>query len=62
MCRRIIELREEHAEFIAQKKAEAQQAVMILERPTAAKAAQERQGHGQRHFAGRYLELTSPQV
>lgn len=46
ICRRVEELRKDHAEHIAQKKAEAQEALLVLERPTAQKAAAEKEKHG----------------
>lgn len=42
----MLELREDHAEYIAQKKAEAQEALSVMERPTAQKAASEKEKHG----------------
>ena len=47
MCRRVTELREENAELIAQRKVEAQEAVLVMERPTAAKVAAERERRGE---------------
>ena len=44
--RRVTELRQQHAEFIAQKKAEALESVSILEKPTASRLAAEKQKKG----------------
>ena len=46
ISRRVRELREEHADFIAEKKAQAEEAISILERPTSVKLAAERAKHG----------------
>ena len=45
--RRVKELRQEHSQFIEQKRAEAQEALMVMERPTAVKLAEERAKQGE---------------
>jgi hypothetical protein len=45
--RRVHELREEHADYIQQKKAEAHDAMTLLEKPVAAKVAAERERNGE---------------
>lgn len=44
--RRVRELRHEHADYIAQKRAEAHEAILLLERPTAQRVAAEREKDG----------------
>ena len=45
-CRRVRELRSEHLDYIAQKKSEAQGAIVVMERQTALKTAEERERKG----------------
>jgi len=47
ILRRVKELREEHALYIVQKRKEAEDALMVMERPTIAKTATEREKNGE---------------
>lgn len=59
MPRRVKELREEHADFIAEKKSQAEEAISILERPTSLKVAQERAKHGLIIISAHYGNVAS---
>jgi hypothetical protein len=57
--RRVRELRHEHADYIAQKKAEAHEAILLLERPTAQRAAAEREKDGLIIISAHYGRATN---
>jgi DnaJ family protein C protein 11 len=57
--RRVRELRHEHADYIAQKRAEAHEAILLLERPTAQRVTAEREKDGLIIISAHYGRATN---
>ncbi|GFZ49378.1 hypothetical protein JCM24511_07498 [Saitozyma sp. JCM 24511] len=59
IAERVRELRHEHADYIAQKRAEAHEAILLLERPTAQRVAAEREKDGLIIISAHYGRATN---